>query len=78
MDKSFAQFSPEQMKALMESETARNLLNMLKNRHADSMQQALSDAQRGDMKAAKAALQACMSDPGTQQLLKKLREEQHG
>ena len=78
MDKSFSQFSPEQLKALLSSPAAQNLMAMLSHEHTDVMQHALSDAQRGDMASAKAALQACLADPRTRQLLKKLQEEQHG
>ena len=78
MDKSFSQFSPEQIKSLLASPAARELMAMLSSRHTDSVQSALQDAQKGDMAKAKAALQACMADPRTRQLLKKLQEEQHG
>ena len=78
MDKSFPQFSPEQMKNLLSSPAARDLMAMLSREHTDSLQNALQDAQKGDVESAKAALQACMSDPRTRQFLKKLQEEQHG
>jgi hypothetical protein len=78
MDKSFQQFSPEQLRQLLSSPTAQDLMAMLNREHTGSVQSALADAQRGDMTAAKAALQACLSDPRTRQLIKKLQEEQHG
>lgn len=78
MDKSFSQFSPEQIKNLLASPAARELMTMLSRDHTDSVQNALQDAQKGDVESAKAALRACMADPRTRQLLKKIQEEQHG
>lgn len=77
MDKSFAQFSPEQLKQMLSSQAAQSLMTMLSREHNDAVQTALSDAQKGDMSSARQALQACMNDPRTRQLLKKLQEEQH-
>lgn len=77
MDKSFPQFSPEQLRQLLSSPAAQNLMTMLSRNHTDAVQSALADAQKGDMAAAKAALQACLSDPKTRQLIQKLQEEQH-
>jgi hypothetical protein len=78
MDKSFSQFSPEQLKTLLASPAARDLMSMLGREHTASVQNALQEARKGDMESAKEALRACMSDPRTLQLLKKLQEEQHG
>lgn len=78
MDKSFPQFSPEQLKQLLSSPAAQDLMTMLSRDHTSAVQNALADAQKGDVAAAKRALQACLSDPRTRQLIKKLQEEQHG
>ena len=78
MEKKQDSFSIQEAMRLAQSNTGQQLLNLLKHNHGDAAKTALEKAQNGDMQQAKQALQAFLSDPQTQELLRQLQEGQHG
>ena len=78
MDKNYDHISPEQLRQLASSPTARALMTMLQQNHSVEADNAIRAAQNGDMQQAKDALGAFMKDPKVQQLLRQLQEDSHG
>lgn len=78
MDKNFANLSPEQMRNLVSSPAARELMKMLQHSHKGAMDEAITGAKSGDQAAVQRSLAAFLSDPRAKELLKQLQEGQHG
>ena len=78
MGKIFDDSSVQEAMRLANSTAGRTLIANLQQQHSRQMQDAMALAAQGDMEAAKNALAACMADPQTQALLRKLQEDRHG
>ena len=78
MEKKYQDFSMQEAMRLAQSDAGQQLLQLLRSNHSDAARSALEKAQDGDLAQAKLALQAFLSDPQAQELLRKLKEGQHG
>ena len=78
MEKNYDGFSMQEAMRLAQSDAGQQLLQLLKSNHSSAARSALEKAQDGDLVQAKQALQAFLSDPQTQELLRRLKEGQHG
>ncbi len=78
MDKNFANLSPEQMRALVTSPAARELMKMLRDNRDVAMDEAILGAKNGDQAAVQRSLAAILSDPRAKELLRQIQEGQHG
>ena len=78
MEKKYEGFSIQEAMRLAQSDAGQQLLQLLKNNHSDTARSALEKAQDGDIAQAKQALQAFLADPQAQELLRRLKEGQHG
>lgn len=78
MDNNFSNLSPEQMRNLVSSPAARELMKMLRQNHTGAMNEALAGAKSGDQAAVQRSLAAFFSDPRAKELLKQIQEAQHG
>ena len=70
-------FSKEEIQRLAQSDAGRKLMQLLEGSHSKASDTVRSSMQSGDMEQAKQAIQAFLSDPKAQALLKQL-EEQNG
>ena len=70
----FRNFSMEEAMRLANSDTARQLIALLKAQNADALQQAAAQASQGDFASAKKKLSALLKSPEAQDLLRKLGE----
>lgn len=78
MDKKFDSISPEQMRQLASSPAAKALMAMLQKEHPGAMNSVVAGTQKGDMAMVQQVVQALMTDPKAQALIKTLQEENHG
>lgn len=78
MDKKYEDFSMQEAMRLAQSDTGRQLLQMLQSGHGDAARHALEQAKNGDLQQAQQALRGFLSDPKAQALLRKLKEDYHG
>lgn len=78
MEKKIGEFDKQQAMRLAESDIGKQLIAMLQNDHADQMEAVRDSIRSGDIRQAKKALEAFMSDEKTKALLRQLQEEQHG
>ena len=78
MEKKYDGFSMQEAMRLAQSDAGPQLLQLRRGNHGDAARSALEKAQDGDIAQAKQALQAFLSDPQAQELLRKLKEGQHG
>ena len=78
MEKKNEGFSMQEAMRLAQSDVGQQLLQLLRSNHGDAAQSALESAQEGNLAQAKQALQAFLSDPQAQALLRQLKEGQHG
>ena len=78
MEKKYDDFSMREAMRLAQSDTGQQLLQLLKNNHSDAARAAMDSAQNGDIAQAQKALQAFLTDPQAQALLRELREGRHG
>ena len=78
MEKKYDGFSMQEAMHLAQSDAGQQLLQLLRNNHGDAARSALEKARDGDITQAKQALQAFLADPQAQELLRRLKEEQHG
>jgi hypothetical protein len=78
MEKKYDDLSIQEAMRLAQSDTGQQLLQFLKSGHGNAAQQALAQAQKGDIAQAQQTLRAFLSDPKTQALLRRLQEEHHG
>lgn len=78
MEKKFDDSSMQEAMRLAQSDAGQQLLQLLKNNHAQAAQAAMDSAQNGDLLRAKQALQSFLSDPQAQALLRQLKEGNHG
>jgi hypothetical protein len=70
--------SMEEIQRLAKSDAGKKLMQLLEGSHSKASDTVRSSMQSGDMEQAKQAIQAFLSDPKTQALLKQLEEENHG
>jgi len=78
MEKKYDGFSMQEAMRLAQSDAGQQLLQLLRSNHSDAARSALEKAQDGDLAQAKQALQAFLSDPQAQELLRKLKEGHNG
>ena len=78
MEKKYDDLSIQEAMRLAQSDTGQQLLKHLKSSHCNAAQQAMAQAQKGDIAQAQQTLRAFLSDPQTQALLRQLQEEHHG
>ena len=78
MEKKYEDFSMQEAMRLAQSDAGQQLLQLLQHNHGNAAQVALNRAKDGDMQQAKQALQAFLSDPKAQALLRQLKEDGHG
>ena len=78
MDKNFLNLSPEQMRQLVSTPAAKELLAMLQKNHKAAMDEAITGAKQGDQAAVQRSLAVFLSDPRAKELLKQMQEGQHG
>ncbi len=78
MEKNYDDYSIQEALRLAKSDTGQQLLQLLKSDHSNAAQQAMAQAQKGDIAQAQQALKAFLSDPQAQALLRRLQEERHG
>ena len=78
MDQKYDDFSMQEAMRLAQSDTGRQLLQMLQSGHGAAARNALEQAKNGDLQQAQQALRGFLSDPKAQALLQKLKEEYHG
>ena len=78
MEKKYDGFSMQEAMHLAQSDAGQQLLQLLRSNHGDAARSALEKAQSGDIAQAKQALQAFLADPQAQELLRRLKEGQHG
>ena len=78
MEKKYDDFSIQEAMRLAQSDTGQQLLQLLKNSHGDAARSAMTSAQKGDIVQAQKVLQAFLSDPKAQALLRELKEGHHG
>jgi hypothetical protein len=70
--------SMEEIQRLAKSDAGKKLMQLLEGSHSKASDTVRSSMQSGDMEQAKQAIQAFLSDPKAQALLKQLEEENHG
>ncbi len=78
MQKNSENFSPQQIMQLAKSPAGQELMRHLRAEHAATVDSVTRSAQEGHMDDARAALASFLSDPKTQALLQKLKEDSHG
>ena len=78
MEKKFEDFSMQEAMRLAKSDAGQQLMHLIKTQHGQAARSALEKAQDGDIAQAKQALQAFLSDPQAQALLRQLQEDRHG
>lgn len=78
MEKKYQDFSMQDAMRLAKSDAGQQLLQLLRSGHGDAARSAMENTQNGDIIQAQKALQAFLSDPKAQALLRQLQEERHG
>ena len=77
MEQKYDDFSMQEAMRLAQSDTGQQLLQLLQRNHGNAAKIALDRAKDGDMQQAQKALQAFLSDPQAQALLRQLKEGSH-
>lgn len=70
----FHNFSMEEVARLAQSDTAQQLLALLKQQNGDVLQQAMQQASAGNIAGVKETVSRLLSNPEAAQLLDKLKE----
>ena len=78
MRKNNGNFSMEEIRQMAQSDAGRQLMAMLQQSHGSTTEAIRTSAESGDMAQAQKALQAILSDPKAQALLRQLEEGYHG
>ena len=71
-------FSMEDIQRLAQSDVGKQLMRLLENNHGNASNAVRSSMKSGDAEQARQAIQAFLSDPQAQALLKQLEGEYHG
>jgi hypothetical protein len=71
-------FSMEDIQRLAQSDVGKQLIRLLESNHGNASNTVRSSMQSGDTEQARQAIQAFLSDPQAQALLKQLEGEYHG